>query len=265
MTTRLSNAERFRRTRRALLDAGRALFADMGYARTTTGALVRRADVTRGALYYHFRDKAGLFEAVFEEVYQECLQAMKTCMETAADDPWERFLESLRVLMEQLGRPGVQRIVAVEGPAVLDSSRVRHEAPGPQFLHPVFEQLVAEGVLKPLPLAPPVSPGVGSLLRGGAPHCPDRDECCGSAGNDRRADVSDRRPAAQAGLTYMGRSGCRCCLASLAERGGLAWDAGTGNRLRRIHIARRNVAGRGVRRRRTRARPPVAAPYRKAD
>ena len=154
MTTRLSNAERFRRTRRALLDAGRALFADVGYARTTTGALVRRAGVTRGALYYHFRDKAGLFEAVFEEVYQECLQAMRTCMETAAGDPWERFLESLRVLMEQLGRPGVQRIVAVEGPAVLDSSRVQHEAPGPQFLRPVFEQLVAEGVLKPLPLAP---------------------------------------------------------------------------------------------------------------
>ena len=49
MTTRLSNAERFRRTRRALLDAGRALFADVGYARTTTGALVRRAGVTRGA------------------------------------------------------------------------------------------------------------------------------------------------------------------------------------------------------------------------
>ena len=152
--TRLSNAERFQRTRRALLDAGRTLFADVGYARTTTGAVVRRGGVTRGALYYHFHDKAGLFAAVFEEVHQECLQAMRTSMETAEGDPWERFLASLRVLMEQLGRPGVQRIVAVEGPAVLDLSCVRQGPPGPQFLRPVLEQLVAEGVLKPLPLAP---------------------------------------------------------------------------------------------------------------
>ena len=72
-------------------------------------------------------------------------------METAADDPWERFLESLRVLTEQLGRLGVQRIVA-DGPAILGPFRVRHGSLDPQFLRPVFEQLVAEGVLKPLPL-----------------------------------------------------------------------------------------------------------------
>ncbi len=150
---RLLNAERSRQTRRTLLDAGRALFADVGYARTTTGELVQRAGVTRGALYYHFRDKTALFESVFEEVHQESLQAMKTCMETAEGDPWERFLESLRVLTEQLGRPGVQRIVS-DGPAILGPFHVRHETLGPQFLHTVFEQLVAEGVMKPLPLGP---------------------------------------------------------------------------------------------------------------
>lgn len=151
VTTRLLNAERSRRTRRTLLDVGRAVFADVGYARTTTGELVRRAGVTRGALYYHFRDKTALFEAVFEEVYQESLQAMRTCLETAEGDSWERFLESLRVLTEQLGRPSVQRIVS-DGPAILGPFRVRHGTLGPQFLHTVFEQLVAEGVMKPLPL-----------------------------------------------------------------------------------------------------------------
>ena len=63
VTTRLSNAQRSRQTRRTLLDVGWALFADMGYARTTTEELVRRTGVTRGALYYHFRDKNGLFKA----------------------------------------------------------------------------------------------------------------------------------------------------------------------------------------------------------
>ena len=132
---------------------GRALFADVGYARTTTGELVRRAGVTRGALYHHFHDKTAFFEAVFEEVYQESLQAMRTCIERAEGDPWDRLLAGLRVLMAQLGRPGVQRIVA-DGPAVLDSSRVRQGAPELEFLRPVFAQLVAAGVMKPLPLAP---------------------------------------------------------------------------------------------------------------
>ncbi len=153
MTTRLSNAERSRQTRRTLLDVGRALFADMGYARTTTEELVRRAGVTRGALYYYFHDKTALFAAVLEEVHQESLQAMRTCMETAEGDPWERFLASLRVLTEQLGRPGVQRIVA-DGPAVLDRSHLQRGALGLQFLRPVFEQLVAEGTMKPLPFDP---------------------------------------------------------------------------------------------------------------
>ena len=153
VTTRLLNADRSRQTRRTLLDAGRALFANVGYARTTTGELVQRAGVTRGALYYHFQDKTAFFEAVFEEVYQESLQAMRTCMETAEGDMWDRFLESLRVLTEQLGRPGVLRIVS-DGPAILGPFRVRHETLGPQFLHTVFEQLVAEGVMKPLPLDP---------------------------------------------------------------------------------------------------------------
>ena len=153
MTTRLSNAERSRRTRRALLDVGRALFADVGYARTTTEELVRRAGVTRGALYYHFPDKTALFEAVFEEVHQECLQAMSTGMETAEGDPWERFMASLRVLIAQLGRPGVQRIVA-DGPAILGWSSTRQGPLGPQSLRAVCEQLVAEGVITPLPLDP---------------------------------------------------------------------------------------------------------------
>ena len=40
---------------------------------------------------------------------------MRTSMETAEGDTWERFLASLRGLTEQLGHPGVQRIVS-EGP-----------------------------------------------------------------------------------------------------------------------------------------------------
>jgi AcrR family transcriptional regulator len=62
MAAGISKAEQSERTRRALLDAAWELFAEHGYAKTSTEEVVRRAAVTSGALYYHFRDK-GCFGA----------------------------------------------------------------------------------------------------------------------------------------------------------------------------------------------------------
>ena len=147
-----SNAARVRRTRRLLLDAGRELFTDLGYSHATTTAIVQRAGVTRGAFSYHYPDKPAFFAAVFAEVCQEYIQAVQTCMGTAEGDTWERFMASLGVLLEQMGHPSVQRIVCVDGPAVLDWVSVRRHAPDLQFLRTVFAQLQAEGAIQPLPL-----------------------------------------------------------------------------------------------------------------
>jgi AcrR family transcriptional regulator len=45
------------RTRRDLVDAGRALFVEKGYFETSISDLVTRSAVgTRGAFYHHFKD-----------------------------------------------------------------------------------------------------------------------------------------------------------------------------------------------------------------
>ena len=61
-------------TRAKLVRVGRDLFARRGYAGVSTEEIVRRAGVTRGALYHHFRDKRDLFAAVVEQVEQDVME-----------------------------------------------------------------------------------------------------------------------------------------------------------------------------------------------
>ena len=59
-----TNAQRRAQTRGCLINAARHLFAEQGYADTSTETILSGAGVTRGAMYHHFRNKAELFEAV---------------------------------------------------------------------------------------------------------------------------------------------------------------------------------------------------------
>ncbi|NBD94980.1 MAG: TetR family transcriptional regulator [Gammaproteobacteria bacterium] len=56
-------------TREALLDAAEAVFFEKGVARATLRDIAHRAGVTRGALYWHFKGKAELFQAMLDRVY----------------------------------------------------------------------------------------------------------------------------------------------------------------------------------------------------
>ncbi len=55
-------------TRSALLDAAECVFLQQGVSRTTLADIAHAAGVTRGALYWHFKDKADLFNAMLDRV-----------------------------------------------------------------------------------------------------------------------------------------------------------------------------------------------------
>jgi TetR/AcrR family transcriptional regulator, acrAB operon repressor len=55
-------------TRGKLLDSAECLFQSQGVSRTSLQDIARRAGTTRGAIYWHFRDKADLFNAMMERV-----------------------------------------------------------------------------------------------------------------------------------------------------------------------------------------------------
>lgn len=55
-------------TRHKLLDAAEHLFQAQGVSRTSLQDIARRAGATRGAVYWHFKDKADLFNAMIDRV-----------------------------------------------------------------------------------------------------------------------------------------------------------------------------------------------------
>lgn len=59
------------RTRRKLLDAGFREVYERGYQSADLDAVLERAGVTKGALYYHFENKEALGHAIIEEVIGE--------------------------------------------------------------------------------------------------------------------------------------------------------------------------------------------------
>ncbi|MET7700474.1 MULTISPECIES: ScbR family autoregulator-binding transcription factor [unclassified Streptomyces] len=56
--------ERAIRTRRAILSAAATVFAEVGYEAATISEILQRANVTKGALYFHFASKEELAQAV---------------------------------------------------------------------------------------------------------------------------------------------------------------------------------------------------------
>ncbi|WP_339934093.1 TetR family transcriptional regulator [Vreelandella glaciei] len=65
MSRRKADAER---TREAILDAAETTFLVQGVSRTTLAHIAQEAGVTRGAIYWHFEDKAAVFDALLERV-----------------------------------------------------------------------------------------------------------------------------------------------------------------------------------------------------
>ena len=60
--------EQAEQTRSAILLAAEQLFLDKGVASSTLEQIARAAGVTRGAVYWHFQNKAHLFHALLDQV-----------------------------------------------------------------------------------------------------------------------------------------------------------------------------------------------------
>jgi AcrR family transcriptional regulator len=149
--------ERAATTRAALIRAARQLFARNGYHAAGTHELVASADVTRGALYHHFQDKAALFEAVFHQVEEELLSEAAAAVADLAGDARRQLTVGLEAYLRVIaGRADMQRILLLDGPVVLGWSRWRELQSGFTLglIIQSLERSILQGSLRSQPVTP---------------------------------------------------------------------------------------------------------------
>jgi AcrR family transcriptional regulator len=71
-------------TRKKIVNAAVELFAEVGYQATGLGDIIERAELTKGALYYHFDSKDALATAIIEEGANAALVAFRNIGEPTA-------------------------------------------------------------------------------------------------------------------------------------------------------------------------------------
>jgi AcrR family transcriptional regulator len=166
MNVKRTQAERSEATRSALIEAARPLFAERGYAGVGAEEIVRAAGLTRGALYHHFGGKRDLFEAVYELLEAELAQRVAAgALGGAAADPLAAMRAGAEMFLRACTEPEVQRIVLIDGPAVLGWDRWREIAAehGLGLIEATLQAAIEAGTIAEQPARPLAHVLMGAL------------------------------------------------------------------------------------------------------
>ena len=117
-------------TREQLLDAAERVFRERGVGHTTLAEVADAAGVTRGAVYWHFRSKADLFEAMVARAEMPHDTSMQRMESAAAEDPMAALrqgaMEALTHLVTDARARAVYEIVFLRCEYTDELASVRH-------------------------------------------------------------------------------------------------------------------------------------------
>ena len=141
-TTRLGTRGQPEESRASILKAAIREFAREGVAGARTDAIARFAGVNKALLYYYFRDKEALYEAVLEEVFSGVRRVIHEVL-SHKQPPRERMAAYIGAHFDYIAsNPPYHRLVHAELlRASRDPSRLRRVVR--QYFRPVFRELSA--------------------------------------------------------------------------------------------------------------------------
>lgn len=133
-----------------LLSTARKHFAEKGYANTALEEIVTETNLTRGALYHHFKNKKGLFLAIFELVQKEVGERVEQ-EALKSEDPWEQLLIGCKAFLSAAVEEQNLKILLIDGPAVLgwEIFRLMDEQNSMRHLREQLQDMKNQGYLKP--------------------------------------------------------------------------------------------------------------------
>lgn len=86
-------------TREAILNAATDLFAQKGVQSTSLVEIAENADVTRGAIYWHFKNKLEIFEALHDKLHKEFIEVLVQDLKYDHPEPLQQMQNTCTKLM----------------------------------------------------------------------------------------------------------------------------------------------------------------------
>lgn len=138
--------EEAERTRHSILVAASELFGTRGFEGTTLVDVAKEAGLTRGAIYWHFKDKMELLNAVADWSIEKLLDEVKLIMESGVGpkNKLRRILfEQLKLILEKSEYRIFDEVIAMRYQKKVQVKRF-HKKLGK--IRKVFEELIIEGI-----------------------------------------------------------------------------------------------------------------------
>ncbi|MGG5333412.1 TetR/AcrR family transcriptional regulator [Enterococcus sp. AZ163] len=110
--------EATRKTTALLTQIARRHFTQYGYHSVSLEKIAEEGQVTRGAVYHHFKNKQGLFLAVLDHVQQDVAAQIEKNARTS-DDPWQQLILGCIGFIKGANALECRRILLVDAPAVV--------------------------------------------------------------------------------------------------------------------------------------------------
>lgn len=107
------------RTAHAVLTTATTAFAAQGYTGVSLDDIARTAGVTRGAVYHHYANKAGLFAAVAEHLQAEVAVAVVAAAEQSGTAAPAQLRAGSHAFLDAITAAPAVRILLIDAPAVL--------------------------------------------------------------------------------------------------------------------------------------------------
>lgn len=133
-------------SRAAILKAAVAEFSEYGIAGARTDAIARAAQVNKALLYYYFKDKDALYEAVLDHVFSGLRERVMPVLESALP-PRQKMLEYLGTYFDYIAaNPQFPRVVQGEWMRTGGKGSAPMQRVARKYFRPIFEKVA--GVLR---------------------------------------------------------------------------------------------------------------------